>query len=472
MTLGDTAQVWVQKATGAVVEITDYVRYRRTDLVAYAGRSTELDQIGPGRLELGLDNSSGDLTPGRSGAAIQLTLGMPIWVTETLGYKTFEIFSGFLELPDTVENLEGVDNLITVTAVDRKQLLDNGRTLISTLAEYIRYEGRNDLIGYWPMHETVAQHEDYSGGTLGPLTYQPIVTSSTDINAALASLSPGTGAPLPGDDAPRTVNHPQIVVVGGQQIAVFGKYVNVTLADTITVSSGEWLTVAVWTEVDESMGSAYPTLMQLSGGGSGHFLEITRFNTTGAWRAKVKNAGLTWDITATPGAGSPGAGTNWKLGARQLSTVSVNPGVPALTGWADGIAYTGVVTGSVPSPLVFDGLVLGFDLYGMVSHVQIYKSTSPWTTARQQAQIAMANDGLAYQRTDERIATILNYASPRAPIPAVLDEGVTFMQRAGLAGRKPGALIDDAVDTERGRFFVDGGGVSRFHSRVRTHYNL
>jgi hypothetical protein len=142
--------------------------------------------------------------------------------------------------------------------------------------------------------------------------------------------------------------------------------------------------------------------------------------------------------------------------------------------WMNATRWVGTLSGSAPvdDTTVFTGVGCSQGrLEGSVGHAQLYAGAAgDFDFTAWQAQIAAAGDGLSGQRTDERIRTILTYASSTA-IPAVLDEGSTYMQRASLAGRRPGQLIDDAVATERGRFFVDGSGIATFHARTRA-YNL
>jgi hypothetical protein len=127
--------------------------------------------------------------------------------------------------------------------------------------------------------------------------------------------------------------------------------------------------------------------------------------------------------------------------------------------------------GGAPASSFFEALRLSPLTHwsGSIGHIQIY--LNGYTYAQHLEQFRQGYQGLAYQRTDERIATVLRYASPTVAIPSALDEGSTFMQQASLAGRKPGNVIDEAVATERGRFFIDDQGISTFHSRVRS-YNL
>ena len=481
MTLGENVQVFVRNAAGDPVDITDYVRYRRTDLGAYAGRSTELDQIGAGRMQLGLDNSSGIFTPGRSGASLQLTLGMPISVTETLGYRTFQLFSGFLELPDVTEDLEGVDNLIAVNAVDRKQLLDNGRTFISTLGAHI--VGSPTLRCYYPLNETAGPWRDVVGKG-APFYLNLSRSSAVTVNTGMPAYTAGGGTQIAGDDIQGVRFDPTFadlgagfnqVVEGWQIIADF--QLGVAAADRPQFTSSEAITFIVWVAINGT-----PDHMDIM-----NFdlwdLALTEAATTLVYRVMDHatmgaNAGLLYgqvqDVFAAGTLDGDVKSTNKWVPARE---VMVPVGIQITFGqaklWLADQEYTAALTGSPSSPQqVFGNVNLG-QLAGSLAHFQIHTGApSAFTHADFLEQYRVGLSGMAGDRTDERIARILRYVSPTTAVPAQLDAGCTYMQIASLAGKKPGQAIDDAVDTERGRFFVAGDGVSRFHSRVRTHYNL
>ena len=135
--------------------------------------------------------------------------------------------------------------------------------------------------------------------------------------------------------------------------------------------------------------------------------------------------------------------------------------------WVGNSEFTGSTpTGTLTSPQYVDGFYLG-QLTGSIAHFQVH--VGAYSREDFLAQYEAGQEGLAGQRTDERIATILGYAA--GDNPHQLDEGSTFMQGARLAGKTPGQAIDTAVTTERGRFFIGPDGVSRFHARTRA-YNL
>lgn len=453
--LYDYTHVEVQNAAGVWVDITIYVRPTRTDVGSTRGRDTELDRTGvPGRLAMGIDNASGIFTPGNVTADLQITLGMPIRVIDVIGYKSFRWFTGTLEMPDTVEDLEGVDNIIVVTAVDRKQLLDNGRAFVSTLTEYIKYTHRSTLIGHWPCNDSGDQCNSLITTQL-PLTQETAYTTATGF-PALPLVQYANKAGPSGDDT----SYPTFTVGGdGVTGLTHGRLADRTLSG-VTLSS-TYLAVSLWVYVGSVATYTNQTLVMRDNA----FVQDIILSYTvsgGAWIAAVENA---------TGTGTVSAGAV-KAGAWQFITVRLNLGGSGLELWVDSDATTGSFTGSFSGQ--FDSVVL--DCYtsdSSTAQLQIHQfsTSSSYDRTAHLAQAAQGRDGLVYQTPGERIATVLQYASPTTAIPSALDAGSTYMARAQLAGKTPGQALDEAVATEVGRLFVDGDGITKFHSRVRA-YNL
>lgn len=478
---GTTA--YVRKATGEVVDITAYVHSvsKQSTVTAAVGRQTELDTRGqPGRLEIVLNNTTGIFTPGRTGASVQLTLGMPIWFVDTIGYKTFEVFNGFIELPETAENLEGVDNFISLTAVDRKQLLDNGRTIISTLAAHIM--GTPTLRHYYPLVETAAPFTD-AVGKGAPFVVELSRSSVVDTDTARPGITYGGGVQARGDDVQGVKFEPtmtseggfgfDIVAQGWQLVADFQS--GVQSADRPRMTASDPLTLIVWLALgstNDSQGIMSVELRDETLNAQIALVDVSRImnhSTFGADAGLL--AGQVIDVLGGTLDGVAMSTEKFLPSGNVMVPVGIRLTFTSITLWLADQEFTAAsVTGSPSGPQqVFGNVYLG-RLLGSVAHFQIH--VGDFTHDDFLAQHRVGIDGMAYDRTDERIARILRYVSPTDPIPAQLDQGVTFMQRASLAGKRPGQVIDEAVDTERGRFYVDGGGISRFHSRIRTHYNL
>lgn len=440
--------VEVQSTAGVWVDITDRVRFKRSDFSGQRGRANETDQIGSGTLTLALDNASGIFTPGVASAALALTLGMPIRVTDVIGCRSFRWFTGTLEMPDSVEQLEGVDNLITVTAVDRKQLVDNGRTFISTLAEHVTAAGGTDLVAYWTLGEESS--EKAARGLKG--------TEPTLRYALSNFLSVGNVDGPPGDD----LKAPQFRDAGTgspNEPVADGTW---ETANRINITSGDTITIAAWIKPESpALGSSVLVdALQFDGAGT-IFIGVDHTFAPGFPRWNVGAFISGWGPIAGV-AGPQAAVGSWSL-------VALRFGLHDLQDFWVGTTAMRVPFGAgAPASAYLDRIKLSPLTHwpGSVAHVQIYRN---YTYEQHLAQVRQGFEGLAGQRPDERIATILGYVA--GSTPRALDEGSTYMQRARLAGRKPGQLIDEAVATERGRLFVDGNGVTTFHSRVRA-YNL
>jgi hypothetical protein len=462
----DTTRVRLLSAAGVWTDITRYLRFTRADFRVFRGRANEQDAMAPGTLTLGLDNASGLFTPGVASAALSLTLGMPIQVVDTIGYRTFPIFTGTLEMPDSTEVLQGYDNVITVAAVDRKQLLDNARTFISTLAEHILYHGGTALVGYWPMLDEGLPFGNVTATSQPPMgvttTIFGGVASATTTGAAKITPRGGTGPR--GDDG-----RPALIETSKwSSPAQTAAGVGLTSNATAVIHPGQVVTLAAWYTPQINVVDPFVECLGILAGTSTDYLQFGLIfdTTTTIW-------------TATVGSGAGPSGTMNIIAP--LSAISAPFPIAIRYGyspsvfevWMNATRWVGALSGSAPvdDTTVFTVSLLQGRLEGSVGHAQLYAGAAgDFDFTAWQAQIAAAGDGLSGQRTDERIRTILTYASSTA-IPAVLDEGSTYMQRASLAGRRPGQLIDDAVATERGRFFVDGAGIATFHARTRA-YNL
>jgi len=337
---------------------------------------------------------------------------------------------------------------------DRKQLLDNGRTFISTLAEHIMYEGRNTLRAYYPLNETAG--EPQFGGRVG--TEPPLSVDNPKLVALAAqAMAPGDDLSVPVfSDAPVTASTVTDVAQGAWETANF---INFTSSETVTIVA--WIRPAVPAAL------VLVDAFQFDGGGSLFFgvdwtLGAPKWNfgaTVAGWgpiAGVTTNTGPNVDVWTL---------VAWRFKLQDQQEIWINRTVETLS-FGGGAPASSNITRLSLSP---------FSRWaGSIAHLQVHVSngSDDYTYARHLAQLEIGHEGMVYDRTDERIATIISYASPYVTIPTVLDEGTTFMRRASLAGKKPGQAIDEAVDTERGRFVVTGDGVARFHNRIRTHYNL
>lgn len=471
----DQTRVLIYK-NSAWVDITEFVRFTRVPLGVTTGRSTELEGIAPGRLTLGIDNAGGQFTPGSASATLELTLGMPIRLIEQVGYKSFPLFYGALQLPETAESLEGVDNLVVITAVDGKELLDNGRTFVSTLAEHIL--ASPTLVHYYPLSEDRAPFRDIVGDGY-PLATILNSGSLAGTGTMAPSYTPNGGPTAPGDDLHGLLFSPEMSTGGGFGFPTFASgyqilnsNTNDRVSPTTQVAAGQLLTFVLWVSLTDSDDAQSILSCDLRDAGFTQMstIFITRIMNwaptfgalAGLLDASLNNLSggtLAGDVTTILPLRNTG-GSVLPLGIQ----IGYTPNSLKLWAGRDEFIAT-APTGAAINPQIIGALQLG-PMGGSVSHCQIH--VGDFTHDDFVAQYEMGRQGLAGQRTDERVATILSYAgSP----PADLDLGSTYMQSTNLGGRKPGELIDEATTTEQGRFFFNGEGRAQFHSRVRV-YNV
>jgi hypothetical protein len=471
MPWADVTRVLIYK-NSAWVDITEYVRFRRTDLEASTGRATELEQIGPGRMAFGIDNSTGNFTPGSAYASLELTLGMPVRLVEQIGYRSFPLWHGALQLPETSESLEGVDNLVVVTAVDGKELLDNGRTFISTLAEHI-IASPGTLVHFYPLNETAPPWRDVVGGG-DPMTVSLSRSSLANDGVMAPAYTPGGGPSARGDDLRGVLFTPDMSTVGGFGFPMFasGYQLNAITLPDVSLAPGELLTLIVWvgiTDADDDQFILQANLFDATfSQQSTLFLHRFLYHTSAGANAGLLKADLFASFGGSLDNGIAATTVPFRTtgGTVQPVGVQLSYSPNTLKLWLGREEFVSAApTGTANNPQRIGDLVVGA-FGGAASYVQVH--VGDYTQANFIAQAEMGLEGLAGQRTDERVATILSYAG--AP-PAQLDQGVTYMRATALGGRKPGDLIDEATVAEQGRFFFDGEGVATFHSRQRV-YNV
>lgn len=482
--VGVLVRVRVQKADGTLVDISADVRTidRGEPVHAVRGRQNEIDALPPGSLTLVIDNARGDYTPGRSAAPCELTANMPVFVDEGIGYRTLPVFTGLLQVPDAVEQIEGVDNLITVTAIDRKAALDNGRKFISTLAEYIMAATPGTLRHYYPLNEPAAPFRDVIGGGAPFDLVATETTLANPMTTGQGKYTPTGGVQAPGDDIRGIAFDPAMSPGGGFGFDTMARafMLSATFATAaspsgaIAVPAGSPLTLIAWINLPDEWDNE-----NLFSFGLTDSIALRNQVTVATLTRNLRHSTLGADmgllagtVVDAIGGGMAGSAKSATIFAgTQTSLVpfalQITHGPNAIKVWVGNSEFVGAApTGVLASPQYVDGFTLG-PFEGSIAHFQVH--VGAYTRANFLAQFQAGQLGLTGQRTDERIATILGYAA--GDNPAVLDEGSTFMQVARLAGKTPGQAIDNAVTTERGRYFIGPDGVGRFHARTRA-YNL
>lgn len=448
----DSAMTWV--------DITAYVNDNLQPPTTAVGRQTELQQVNPGAFSLVLNNQDHRFTPANPTSPYfpGWRTGMRIRMRETLGYQTFLHFDGNMLQPDVTIQVPDADQTVTVNATDRLGRLQQSRAFISTLAEYILFNGGTALQAYYPLGESRAPFRS-AVGTQGSLS--PYFSASASSAQTLLTLANQIIAP--GDDLLAPLWTPQMVVGGGGISASTAQlFLRGSIKPAITLSTGQTLTVVAW--LNPTNVEAHSFVVELSSTTSLDDLYVRRTDATesppGVWKAKLWNTGGAWDITAF--------GDSWGFGRPNIVAAQFTLGTAGLL-LTNTSSFAAVVTGSPSASMTFDTITLGGDYTGAINHVQIYlDSGSPtYTSTAQAAQMAAGLTGLANQYTGQRVSTVAQYAGV-AVGDMELDGGTSRMQKATLAGRSPLDVVQEAATTEQGLLHAAGRRLL-FHDRLRRY---
>ena len=450
------------------VDITSFLRTENTALEITRGRQTELDTIQSSQLTCLLDNSDNRFTFGYTAGPYgsNWAPARKVRYSETIGGRTFVLFTGWIEYPDISDWQPIGYQEVALTCTDRLTRLGRGKPFVSTLGAHILGSPpAATMLGYWPLN-------DPAGSQLAT----PAVGSAKPAMFALPPFGGTGGLIRPGitfgtSDKPPADDLSSCVTWVWQADGTTSGYLYAKLDPTITMGSADQLVICAWvkpTALPLPVGSSDLGVVQLQNIGAGGFARLRLVGGAGAsnqpgnFTAEIVNSGATWTGTVT-GVAAPT--DRWAViaGAFQLAATQRL--------WADDVETTAAAVGSPPASLTFNSLYIGIQYQGAICHVQIYVGDpARFVFADFTAQRQVGLTGLEYQTTAQRINRILDYAGVPASDRAV-DPGVSFMQKASLAGKDPGAALDNGVATEHGRGFIDGAGRYVFHDRTRI-YNV
>lgn len=441
--------VEVQKATGAWVDITGDVLHPVGGLdITMAGRQTELAQMDNSTMTATVTNVAGLYTPGYAAASVNMYQGMPVKVKETVGRRTFHLFRGTLSQPEAVYGSHPNEAVVSTSATDWLGGQEQGRTFVSTLAEHILYAAGSGLVGYWPLG---------AGG-------DPVVATSVEAFQPFNVTASEFGAV----DGPRGDDLSVLSLFDATGTGADNRTDALRAAVDLEMTSADTLTIAFWVRASfpTSETAEFADLLKLSGDGNllfGITLATNRWNVApsgfGSWGDEAGTDGPTVNYDT------------WNLIALRFALSSTQEV------WVNGKVSQVTIADVDPPPssAAFTLLALGplSHFLGDVAHLQIY--TSGYTFAQHVAQYQHGSDelygGLRWQRSDERIRTLANYAG-LTDAEMDLDRGVAYLPRAELAGQTFSTAASAAVATERGRLLMSGDGQLTFHNRTRTRYNL
>lgn len=452
------------------VDVTADVDSFGSPINATGGETAETSDAS-GSMGLRLRNPDHRYTPGNrlSIHYPYVKSGRRIRLTETIAGVTYELFNGKLSWPEletwvSASTSAPRDQTITLSATDLIAQALGTSAYVSTLAAHIRGRGGTALVGYWPLGDAVAPVQSVPAGK--PLAeWAAFAASPNDYSPtdpALPSVGYGAGTPLPGDDLSpidlqpsrdTTTFAPDVFYVGS--IGLRGQV-------SITLGVGQVMTLVGWCRSDEQSNLTPGTVVEVydnaatfGAGISWVGSELTGFADAADW------TGSSPASTATIGTG------RWVPVALRFG---FSPDV--LEVWLGADVYTGSMAVTTPTPVTAEDLRIGGLWRGSLAHVQIYVGAEDdWDHDDFLAQREVGLYGLDRQTTGERIRTIASYLGIADADLTGVDDGVTVMSRALLAGQTPGGAWTEAAETEQGSLYVGGDGRLVFDDR-RTLYNV
>lgn len=448
-----------------MVDITDYaltVGNLGQNLEAARGRQTELSGMDPSRFSMRLNNMDGRFTPGNTYGAYYPSWEQDrrvVW-TETIGYKTFILFDGYLEIPEVGLTFEAADDptlsdrTVTVAAVDRLAQLDRTAPFISTLAEYIRFNAGPTLAMYWPLTDAVTP---FPNVVARQKLLVETIGGSTTASDQLPAVEPQGGVAIPGDDG----QFPQLLHGASAGAATGGEIALYTEDGLGTVASGETITMVAWVNIDLTY-DVTQVLLTLTTDDGLALLRRESVADGGDFRLTIPTGNVTG---AVDGVFTVGADVWYLIGIRW----GFDP--DSLEMWINDQTFDVTLAGASTTPTPISRY--DTQMAGTIAHMQVYIGDGDlWTNDHFVAQWQAGLDGLERQTTGERIFTIAQYAGIPESDLDLIGDGSSVMQMAQLAGKTAGQAMREAVDTERGRLFTNGsqtafhnGGKIVFHDR-------
>lgn len=442
----DTNPTWV--------DITAYLRTEDTPLSITRGRQTELDTIQPSQLTCVLDNTDNRFT---FGIGTNWVPAKQIRYSETIAGQIFYLFAGNIEYPD-IDDWQPVGyQEVKLTCTDRLTRLGRGRQFLSTLGAKILSALPNDLRACFPLTDNSATSQSDVGPlALGPVRVITVAHTSNYINPTPV-VTPQGAVTLPGDDITPILFTPTVVP------PAFGPFVGLTaqLAKTDLAVTVDTSTISLVFWMWWNSGHTDDLFVVNFQNSSGTSADLSFYRSSGTWRASfiAGATGVTLTVPTPPS-------QKWCLCALSMTI----PSGTATFRLDANPPLTGALGGAPPSSVTFGTMSNTADNFdGSLAYLQMYVGAG-YDAAAHAAQFQAGLTGLEYQTTGQRTNTILDYAGVPGSARAV-DPGVSYMQKAALSTDTPGTALQDAVDTERGRGFIDGQGRYVFHDRTRI-YNV
>lgn len=444
----EAAPVWV--------DLTLRIRDQVQSVEVGIGRQNDLDQVEPSSITVLLDNSDDALTFGNTTSPYYPWWGpgLRCRLRETVAGTAMDRFTGFIQMPEETIVTAGIEQRVSLTAVDRLGRLAAGKAFISTLGAHIQGGPLRNaaLKAYCPLLDASQPFTNtvgapvtgsFSIGNLPPVTRAP-------------SFGYRAGPQIPGDD----MNSLAMLQGFNDIVPVSTPSITVNLAESVPV--GQVVTVVAWIYREPAnTSSELPLLLSIDS----DFVVVnyTPGISSGPnhWELLYVGDGSLVDSTE----GSANATNRWYLLGFQWG---YNPNTLKL--WVDDQQYTGTITTPPASATVTQ---LTLEASGAAAHLQCYVGVpGAFGFADFLAQRQIGLYGLERQTTGDRIRTILGYAGlNNDDFANTVDPGCSVMQRARLAGKTPLDAMREAETTEQGLLYTDGSGRVVFADR-RTIYNV
>lgn len=455
-------------------DITSRVETIASPIDVTAGDTRETTGDG-GSMSIRLDNRDQAFTPGNalSVYAPNVKSGVRIWIRETIGTLTFDLFQGFVEWPEIDSWTASTESAprsqsITITAVDRLGRLRNSRRFISTLNAHIRGVGPSKgLVAYWPLNDGGAPADSVpSGLPLAERFVQQAFGVIDPTDPSTPSITYATAEPPPGDDVSYIEFAPARDVSTPGLVEITSYYALQGDATWLTISSSDVLTMVVWVRIPRPPGETTASLAEIMSLNSSTMYAALYLTTASRLEARA-SASTTADWATSTIAYDGRPGDAWVPIA-----LRVGPSAGTAELWVGRSQTIGTVAVVTPGPVTAVTVDFGASFTGALAAAQIYLGAADdFTYGDFLEQQVVGLGGLDQQTTGERIRSILTYAGVPESEQAHIDDGVSVMQPASLAGQSPADAIGEAVETEQGAIYVRGDGVIDFADR-RRRYNI
>ncbi|MFG3418749.1 hypothetical protein [Micromonospora sp. NPDC048063] len=438
------------------VNLTSRVRTTGTGarpLQIRRGAGSERDDIQPSTLTAQLENTDHWLTPDNpmSPYAGWWGQGRKCRVVETANGVDYIRFTGFLkplDLPDWAE--PGVEQIVTVSAVDWLGRLDRAPAFAGTLGEHVRTAG-GPLVEHFPLDDSYPHMSSKTLATLTRYVYgfqESVAQEPEDLIRATSLAGP------PGDDQSYPQWDPVGHVTGFLAQARLRSPINVPVGASDVVAVSAWL----YRQPDEVNDYSGPILtvgdaQSLSGG-----LIINDLRTGNSVAGTVYSGASDVDVLV---------GRRLESDVWRLVTVRYDMTSGAVDVWlGSDAAASGFM--APPAPFTLTEAWVGLEWVGSIAHVQVRVGppATTMTRAMHLAQYAHGYRGLHRQTVAERITTLAGYAGVPAADLSIDAGASTPMQRARLARQKPASAMRSAASAEGGaRLFTRGSGEIRLRPR-------